>query len=147
MAALQRVVPETAAVPVRFAVLVTAAVRNPKDGARLCLDLRMERAASELLGWVLAWSAETVVQTDAEGLMQLIEQVKGLHHPERLQRMARVWNAVAGDAGVAAGQRAGRALRAAAVVDSATIADEGWSGPELGRRLRQRRVQSIAAVL
>lgn len=144
--ALKRIVGVSEDALLRFAALA-AALRDPREGAQLCLRLRLDRSTEQLLRWSLEWSAEVVAQADAEGLLQLIEQVKALHHPERLVQLGKVWSAVDGDRGAEAGERVGWALQAAAAVDSGAIAREGWRGPELGRRLRQQRLQSIQTML
>jgi tRNA nucleotidyltransferase (CCA-adding enzyme) len=145
--ALKRAVGISEEPAVRFAALLVAAVQDPKEGAQLGRHLRLNRSSVELLGWVLEWPTEVVVQADAECLLRLIEQVKALHHPERLLRLSKVWSAVDDEQGTAASERVQWALQAAAAVDSGVIAGEGWSGLELGRKLRQRRLRSIKALL
>ena len=147
MAALKRAAaaaPEPAA---RFAALAAATVTDPGEGKALCNRLRMNGDSSQLLGWALDWPVDTVLTADAEQLLQLVERLKALHHPQRLQRLGGVWNAVAGELGTAALERTQRAMTAAADVDTTALAGEGWRGPQLGRILRQRRLEAIAAGL
>jgi tRNA nucleotidyltransferase (CCA-adding enzyme) len=147
MAALKRAAAAAPEPADRFAALLAAAVPGPKAGAEICNGLRMDRDSTDLLGWALEWPADTVLTADAEQLLQLLERLKALHHPQRLQRLGGVWNAVAGERGAAALEPAQRAMAAAASVDATALAGEGWRGPGLGRRLRQHRLEAIAAEL
>ena len=147
MAALKRAAAAAPEPADRFAALLAAAEADPEAGGEICSGLRMGRDSADLLGWALEWPADSVLTAEAEQLLQLLERLKALHHPQRLQRLGGVWSAVAGGWGSAALERAQCALAAAAGVEAAALAGEGWRGPELGRRLRQRRLEAIAAEL
>ena len=147
MAVLKRATVAAAGPADRFAALLAAAVVGPQTGAEICNELRMDRDSKDLLEWILEWPADRVSAAEAEQLLQLLEWLKALHHPQRLQRLGGVWSAVAGEQGTAALERVQRAMAAATAVDTAAVAAEGWRGSELGRKLRQRRTEAIAAEL
>ncbi len=147
MVALKRATAAAAGPADRFAVLLGAAVVDPQAGAEICNGLRMDRDSTDLLDWILEWPADRVLAAEAEQLLQLLEWLKALHHPQRLQRLGGVWSAVTGEQGTAALERAQRAMAAATAVDTAALAAEGWRGPEFGRKLRQRRMEAIATEL
>ena len=147
MAALQRAASASPKPVERFTAMLAAAVTEPQAGTEICRALRMDRESSELVGWVLEWPADRVLNADAEQSLQLLERIKGLHHPQRLQRLGIVWRAVAEERGTAAHKRAQRILAMAAGVEAAALAAEGLRGPELGRRLRERRLEAIAGEL
>lgn len=147
MEALKRATAAAVGPADRFAALLAAAVVGSKAGAEICNGLRMDRDSADLLAWTLEWPADRVFAAEAEQLLQLLERLKALHHPQRLLRLGGVWSAVAGERGAAALERAQRALAAASGVDTADVVGEGWSGPELGCRLRQHRLEVIDAEL
>ncbi len=147
MEALKRATVAAAGPADRFAALLAVAVVGPQAGAEICNGLRMDRDSTDLLDWILEWPADRVLAAEAEQLLQLLEWLKALHHPQRLQRLGSVWSAVTGEQGTAALERAQRAMAAATAVDTAALAAEGWGGSELGRELRQRRMEAIAAEL
>ncbi len=130
---------------VRLVTLLAAALPDAEAGRELCRSLRLDRATGELLEWALDWPAEQVAAAGAEGLLDLLERIKALHHPRRLRHLQILWRCL--DDGAEAGTRMEWACQALADVSAEALVDSGWSGAELGVELRSRRLQAISEVL
>jgi tRNA nucleotidyltransferase (CCA-adding enzyme) len=125
----------------RLAALL-AALPDPPAGRTLCRELRLERATVDLLDWVLNWPAGLMAGAAPESLLDLLERVRALQHPQRLSQLQVLWHCL--EPGSGAGERLGTAARAAARISGAELAGAGWAGPQLGAELRRRRLGAIA---
>jgi tRNA nucleotidyltransferase (CCA-adding enzyme) len=128
---------------VRYAALFCAVAT---DAAEIDQWPRLDGATTQLCDWASAWPAWRVLAANATELMQLLEQLKLLHHPARLDALRQVWDALDADA-VAAAHKLAAALRAAAGVNATELVAQGWRGAELGRELKQRRLRALASQL
>ena len=143
--ALKCVASQTQEPELRLAAMATAVLADPAGGRRFSKALRLDRASTELLERLLAWPVERVGNADAETLLALLEQTKGLQHPIRLQQLQVLWRCL--DVDSTAAERSEQARRAAAAVNADDLLAQGWRGPELGAELRRRRLVSIEGVL
>jgi tRNA nucleotidyltransferase (CCA-adding enzyme) len=141
LAALEAATQLTPQVSLRCAALLGGLEQAEAIGRRL----RLDGASRELIKWISVWPAKRVHAADAEGLLQSIEYLKLLHHAERLDSLRIVWAAIDPASGDAAADKLAAALVVVSRIRAAEMAAEGWQGAELGRMIRQRRLEALSA--
>ncbi len=129
----------------RLAALL-ASLPEAADAKRLCSDLRLDRATTELLDRILECPAGRLSSAEPHTLLATLERIKALHHPQRIQQLGNLWKCL-GDPENRAAERLNLARRAVSTVSADQLLAQGWSGPELGTELRRLRLRSIEEAL
>ncbi len=129
----------------RLAALL-ASLPEAADAKRLCSDLRLDRATTELLDRILECPAGRLSSAEPHALLATLERIKALHHPQRIQQLGNLWKCL-GDPENRAAERLNLARRAVSTVSADQLLAQGWSGPELGTELRRLRLRSIEEAL
>lgn len=144
---LQRATTITPNIAVRWVAFIQVAIPNQLLAAELCQKLVLERDILKLMELSSTWPAQRVATAIPESLLQMLESHRLLQHPQQLQSLMQVWQALEPVEGSVAATRITTALQAASAVRVTTLADCGLVGKDLGIALRQQRILSIAQAL
>lgn len=129
----------------RLVALLAAALPDAEAGAALCRRLRLDRSSEQWLQRIMEWPAARIEATAPAELLELLEQIKALHHPQRLGFLQTLWFCL--DEQSSAGTRLQRALNAASAVVAKDLVKSGWQGPALGRELSRQRLNAVSEAL
>jgi tRNA nucleotidyltransferase (CCA-adding enzyme) len=134
---------------IRLAAFLVSGVREAADSRRLAERLRLpneyrelaELARRERLSWPL------IARMDASELLDLLERLDAFRRPQRLARLAVVYDALARATDrppqPALLERLEQARQAAASVEARTLAAQGLKGEEIREALRAARREAI----
>lgn len=144
MAVLRRITDLSDSPPLRYAALLATLFDDAKKAAAFGAGLRMDGASREQAAWLLDWPANRVRTSDAEYLCGMIGKLKLTHHSGRLETLQQGWAAVDPGNAQSAVERLNRALSAMSDITAESLKAEGLEGPELGKALRDRRLQAVS---
>ena len=135
---------------VRFACLTHAL---PAELRALCERLRVPVECRELAEVVAREhkNVEDSLHADAGGIVRLLDRCDGWRKPQRFEQVLQATRCIACRAKDPQGDRLLGALQAALSVPTHEIAShaqaQGLSGPKVGERIHQARVEAVAKVL
>ncbi len=140
---LRRIAAATPDPSVRFAALMAVALGDTHKDSKAYLGLSLDAAAQDMLERALAWPGEVMATADADMMMEFLERLRLLHHPDRLAQMRMLWNALDPQHAGMAIHRSQAALDAAHRIDAHALSTSGLTGPALGKALRAERLLAV----
>jgi tRNA nucleotidyltransferase (CCA-adding enzyme) len=142
-AALDRAAQRDLLLPVRFAVLATAA-RTPRAVADLLGKLRVQQDAAQLARLLVELREPLASAKTSTAIVDVLERADAFRRPERFELLLQAHETASEESA----DRFRRALRAAAEVDAGALASLHRNDPsEIPRAVRQARVVAVGGEL
>jgi len=142
-AALDRAAQRDLLLPVRFAVLASAA-RTPRAVADLLGKLRVQQDAAQLARLLVELREQLANAKTSTAIVDVLERADAFRRPERFELLLQAYETASEDSA----ERFRRALRAAAEVDAGALASLHRNDPgEIPRAVRQARVVAVGGEL
>jgi len=142
-AALDRAAQHDLLLPVRFAVLASAA-RTPRAVADLLGKLRVQQDAAQLARLLVELREQLANAKTSTAIVDVLERADAFRRPERFELLLQAYETASEDSA----ERFRRALRAAAEVDAGALASLHRNDPgEIPRAVRQARVVAVGGEL
>jgi tRNA nucleotidyltransferase (CCA-adding enzyme) len=142
-AALDRAAQRDLLLPVRFAVLASAA-RTPRAVADLLGKLRVQQDAAQLARLLVELREQLASAKTSTAIVDVLERADAFRRPERFELLLQAYETASEDSA----ERFRRALRAAAEVDAGALASLHRNDPsEIPRAVRQARVVAVGGEL
>lgn len=142
-AALDRAAQRDLLLPVRFAVLASAA-RTPRAVADLLGKLRVQQDAAQLARLLVELREQLATAKTSTAIVDVLERADAFRRPERFELLLQAYETASEDSA----DRFRRALRAAAEVDAGALASLHRNDPsEIPRAVRQARVVAVGGEL
>jgi tRNA nucleotidyltransferase (CCA-adding enzyme) len=142
-AALDRAAQHDLLLPVRFAVLASAA-RTPRAVADLLGKLRVQQDAAQLARLLVELREQLANAKTSTAIVDVLERADAFRRPERFELLLQAYETANEDSA----ERFRRALRAAAEVDAGALASLHKNDPgEIPRAVRQARVVAVGGEL
>ncbi len=142
-AVLRRIAAATPDPSMRFAALMAVTSGDDTQALEAYSGLSIDAAAQKLLERALTWSGEAMATADADTILKFMEQLRLLHHPERLVQMRTLWRALDPQHADVAAHRIQVALDAAHSIDAYAFSASGLAGPALGDALKVARLAAV----
>ncbi len=146
--ALKRAVVLSAEPVIRFCALFYGICQGPGGSRWLTRCLPIEREYLDLLELLqgVARFYPHVAEHDPGATLDLLIRSRAQQHPERLERLMTLGQILWPDLGAEIEIWVDLANQARASVSPAALGEEGFQGADLGRVLRERQLQAIAAI-
>lgn len=143
IAVLNRVTAITPNIAVRLAALIHAAIPDSTLALNICQKFNFEQNAIKLTSLGFTWPASYIATATPELLLKMLESTRLLQHPQYLNPLIELWQALEPTAAKVATTRITTALQAASIIKVKELLNCGLTGINLGTALREQRILAI----